>query len=342
MQTVTLSIFRFNEFEKRLWVLGQMTANKLGMHHLPKAKFWKMFGSGTGQGFTPKPNWNVWSLLAVWPDEETARREVAESPIYQRWGKMADESYTVLLRPTSAWGKWDGKEPFEPVKPSADVRPIAALTRATIKFWKAERFWAREPAISHMIGKNKDVVFKIGVGEVPFLQQVTFSVWPDAKPMEEFARGAGGPHGEAIKSVRAENWFKEELYARFQILGTIGKWEGKDPVGEALTARPAAAPKPAVEAPKPAPAPAAAKPAPVVEAPRPAPAVEVAQKPALAVEMPKAAEAPKPAPAPEAPKPAPAAVAAKPAPAPAPKPGHHGGKSNFKGKPGKGGRKENA
>nr|AEN14338.1 spheroidene monooxygenase [Cereibacter azotoformans] len=334
MQTVTLSIFRFNEFEKRLWVLGQMTANKLGMHYLPKASFWKMFGSGTGQGFTPKPNWHVWSILAVWPDEETARREVAESPIYQRWGKMADESYTVLLSPTSAWGQWDGKEPFAPVKPSSDVRPIAALTRATIKFWKAERFWAREPAISHMIGKNKDVVFKIGVGEVPFLQQVTFSVWPDSKSMEEFARGAGGPHGEAIKSVRAENWFKEELYARFQILGSIGKWEGKDPVGEALNARPAAAPKPAVEAPKPAPAPVVEKPAPAVEAPKAAPA-PVAEKAAVAVEMPKpasAAAAPKPAPVVEAPKPAPAPVASRP----------QGGKPNFKGKPGKGGRKENA
>nr|CAB38738.1 spheroidene monooxygenase [Cereibacter sphaeroides] len=294
MQTVTLSIFRFNEFEKRLWVLGQMTANKLGMHYLPKAKFWKMFGSGTGQGFTPKPNWHVWSILAVWPDEETARREVAESPIYQRWTKMADESYTVLLQPTSAWGKWDGKEPFEPVKPASDARPIAALTRATVKFWKAERFWGARAAISHMIGRNKDVVFKIGVGEVPFVQQVTFSIWPEyAARWRSSPRGAGGPHGEAIKAVRAENWFKEELYARFQILGTIGKWEGKDPVGEALTARPS-------EAPKPAPAPAAAQPAPAAEAPKPAPA-PVAEKPALAVEMPKPAEPPKPVV--EAPKP---------------------------------------
>lgn len=308
MQTVTLSTFRFSTTDQRLWVLTQMAANKLGMQYVPKATFWKMFGSGTGQGFTPKPNWNVWSMLAVWPDEETARREVAESPIFKKWTDIADETYTVLLTPTAARGKWDMQEPFEPTKPSGDVRPIAALTRATVKFWRAERFWAREPNISTAIGKNKDVIFKIGVGELPLLQQVTFSVWPDSKTMEEFARGAGGPHGDAIKAVRSEDWFKEELYARFQILGTIGKWDGKDPVGDALKQyQPAAAPKPA-------PAPEAAKPAPAVEAPKSAPAFETAKV--------------------EAPKPAPAPAAAKPAPQPT---------YGNKGKPGKpGGRKENA
>jgi spheroidene monooxygenase len=258
MQTVTLSFFRFESFEKRLWVIGQMTANALGMHHMPKAKFWKMFGSGTGQGFTPKPNWNVWAILSVWPDEETARKQTVDSPIYARWHRIADESYTVLLSPTSARGKWDMKEPFEAQKAEPDMRPIAALTRATVKFWKAERFWGREPAISNAIGKDANVKFKIGIGEVPFVQQVTFSVWPDSKTMDAFAR-AEGPHAKAIEAVRAEGWFKEELYARFRILGTVGKWEGKDPIGAAMAeAAPAPEPKPlpVTEAPKPAAAPA--------------------------------------------------------------------------------------
>lgn len=257
MQTVTLSFFRFDSFEKRLWVIGQMSANALGMHYIPKAKFWKMFGSGTGQGFTPKPNWSTWAILAVWPDEATARKETVDSPIFARWHRIADESYTVLLSATSARGKWDMKEPFEAQKAEPDMRPIAALTRATVKFWKAERFWGREPAISNAIGKDTNVKFKIGIGEVPFVQQVTFSVWPDTKTMDEFAR-AEGPHAKAIEAVRAEGWFKEELYARFRILGTVGKWEGKDPIGAALTASPAT-PAPAVEPAKPAVA--AAKPA---------------------------------------------------------------------------------
>jgi hypothetical protein len=44
--------------------------------------------------------------------------------------------------------------------------------------------------------------------------------------MAAFARG-NTPHGQAIKSVREENWFSEELYARFRLLGVQGTWDGK-------------------------------------------------------------------------------------------------------------------
>jgi spheroidene monooxygenase len=73
------------------------------------------------------------------------------------------------------------------------------------------------------------VIFKIGIGEVPLLHQVTFSIWPDAEAMANFARG-DGPHGRAIRAVREEGWFTEELYARFSIVDDWGTWEGKSPL----------------------------------------------------------------------------------------------------------------
>ena len=89
------------------------------------------------------------------------------------------------------------------------------------------------------IGSNPDVLFKIGIGEVPLLHQVTFSIWPDAASMAAFAR-AGGPHANAIKAVREGDWFAEELYARFRILGSQGLWGGVDPLAHRLTEREAA------------------------------------------------------------------------------------------------------
>jgi spheroidene monooxygenase len=91
------------------------------------------------------------------------------------------------------------------------------------------RFWDRVPDISARIGADPNVAFKIGIGEVPMLHQVTFSVWPDTASMSAFARG-DGPHGRAIRAVREGNWFREELYARFRILGTQGRWNGGDPL----------------------------------------------------------------------------------------------------------------
>jgi spheroidene monooxygenase len=63
---------------------------------------------------------------------------------------------------------------------------------------------------------DPNVMFKIGIGEVPWMQQVTFSIWPDARTMAEFARH-DGPHARAIKAVRDGGWFREELYARFRV-----------------------------------------------------------------------------------------------------------------------------
>jgi spheroidene monooxygenase len=80
-----------------------------------------------------------------------------------------------------------------------------------------------------MIGTDPNVVFKIGIGELPMLHQITFSIWPGAAEMAAFARH-DGPHAKAIKAVREGDWFKEELYARFSILGDRGTWGGISPL----------------------------------------------------------------------------------------------------------------
>jgi spheroidene monooxygenase len=230
MPTASLSLFRFNGLGPRLWVIGQMGAARFSMRGETKALFWKLCGSGTGEGFTPRPNWGVWAILAVWPDEATARDRTATSPVWQRWRAHASESCSIFLSPLSARGSWSGVNPFVPeTDPQAPEGPLAALTRATVKPSRALRFWNRVPDISAVIGQDPNVLFKIGIGEVPLLHQVTFSIWPDAAAMAHFARG-DGPHGRAIKAVRDEGWFTDELYARFRVLGAEGLWNGQSPL----------------------------------------------------------------------------------------------------------------
>jgi spheroidene monooxygenase len=133
---------------------------------------------------------------------------------------------TLFLEPYAARGRWGGVAPFAPH--GAAAGPVAALTRATVRPGAALRFWGRVPDISARIGADPNVAFKIGIGEVPFLHQVTFSVWPDSARMAQFART--GPHAEAIAAVRAGNWFAEELYARFRVSGVAGSWDGRNPL----------------------------------------------------------------------------------------------------------------
>ena len=234
MQTVSLSLFRYPTIAGRLWVLGQMAAARFALPSVPGIEAWKLCGSGTGEGFTPVPNTQVWAILSAWDSPERAREQTARAAVYRRWRDHAAESWTVFLAPTSVRGQWGGGTPFR-----ADAQPapgrLAALTRATVKPSVALRFWGQVPDISAVIGQDPNVIFKIGIGEVPLLHQVTFSIWPDTQTMAEFAR-QDGPHARAIRAVRQGGWFREELYARFNVLGDAGTWGGQSPLAERMAA----------------------------------------------------------------------------------------------------------
>ncbi len=226
-QVVSFSFFRFNSLRSRLWAFAMMGLARGPMSRIPNIGFWKLCGSGTGEGFTPFPNTSVYAILATWPDAQTAQDAIANAEIYTRYRDQAAEHWTVFMSTDSVRGAWSGKTPFHPSEPSKSG-PLAALTRATIKPSILARFWRRVPNISAVIGQDPNVIFKIGVGEVPMLHQVTFSIWPDADRMAKFART--GPHAAAIKAVRDEGWFNEELYARFTLLSDVGTWGGTSPL----------------------------------------------------------------------------------------------------------------
>lgn len=229
-QVVSLSFYSFDALPAQLWAFAQMGFARLPLSRTPDIGFWKLCGSGSGEGFTPRPNLGVYAILATWPDLETAKKRIAASPVFKRYRAHADECWTVYLSTDSVRGAWSGQAPFDAGEPKdiASNQPLAVLTRATIKPRTFARFWGRVPNISKVIGTDPNVLFKIGIGEVPFLHQITFSIWPDAATMAGFARH--GPHAAAIKAVREQDWFSEELYARFHVLSEDGTWGGTSPL----------------------------------------------------------------------------------------------------------------
>jgi spheroidene monooxygenase len=225
---VTLCFFRFSRWRDRLWAFAQMGLARRGLARVPGIGAWKLMGAGTGEGFTPVPDTGVVCVLATWPDLGAARAALAGEGVFRRYRARAAEAFCLYLETTSVRGRWAGEAPFAAAAEAGDG-PVAALTRATIRPRVLARFWARVPAISARIGADERVLFKAGVGEVPWLHQVTVSVWPDARAMADFAR-ADGPHAAAIRAVRAEGWFSEELYARFAVRAHEGTWGGRDPL----------------------------------------------------------------------------------------------------------------
>ena len=197
------------------------------LNRITGLSFYKLFGSGIGEGFTPIQNTRVYALLAVWEDQKKLLEGI-ENPIYRRYLDHSEESWTLSLKTTSVKGKWSNCSPFLANKANASNSdlPIVVLTRATIKPKILFKFFGHVPNISKVIGSDPNVLFKIGLAEVPLLHQVTFSIWPDLDSMIQFAHREG-PHKKAIDDVRKFDWFSEELYARFSIADSSGVWEGK-------------------------------------------------------------------------------------------------------------------
>lgn len=225
---VSISFFRMSTGISRAWAMWMMGQARLSLPRVPGIGFWKLCGSGKNEGFTPQMVPQVFAILCSWPDEETAREQTQTARIFNRYRARASEDWTVYLETTSARGVWSGNTPFAASR-SEENGPLAALTRATVKPSRMMKFWDQAPNVNKLIDGDPNVVFKIGIGEVPLLHQVTFSIWPDTTKMAEFARHSG-PHADAIRAVRDGNWFAEELYARFAILGDCGAWNGTSPL----------------------------------------------------------------------------------------------------------------
>jgi len=224
MQVVTLSLYRFDGPRLRTWAFLMMGAARLMLPRVVGLEFWKLCGTGVGEGFTPRLFPDEVAVLCAWPSLAAARHRLAHAKPFTAYSRRASAEVTFFLMPTSARGSWAGVEPFRPEEDHSRG-PLVALTRATVKPLRSLRFWQRVPDISAGIGRDPNVLFKIGIGEVPLLHQVTFSIWPDTASMAQFAR-KDGPHAKAIRAVREGNWFREELYARFRVLDIEGQWPG--------------------------------------------------------------------------------------------------------------------
>jgi spheroidene monooxygenase len=127
MQTVSLSFYRFATPFSRLWALTMMGAARLSLPRIDGLQFWKLCGSGIGEGFTPIPNTGVYAILTVWPDLNRAGEANEREPIFQRYRAKASEHWTVFLTPYSARGAWSGQSPFteEAPTPTGPVPPYA-------------------------------------------------------------------------------------------------------------------------------------------------------------------------------------------------------------------------
>lgn len=232
-QIVTFTLFRFNGGRNRWWAFRQMGISRWLLQKVSGMQFGKMLGSGGGNGFSTFPNFGVYGFLGIWDNQDAAQQCFTNHPFFTEMVEKSTEHWTIFLRTFKAHGKWDVKEPFQITETYQEGDPVAVLTRATIRTRSLLSFWKNVPSVSQSIETAPGNIFSIGVGELPFVQQVTFSLWENSQAMKNYAYKSQF-HSKVVKQTRQQGWFKEELFARFVPYATQGSWEKKNPLEKYL------------------------------------------------------------------------------------------------------------
>lgn len=205
----------------------------MAIHRLPlmfsrKITFFKLLGCGKNGSFSVVPSLRQWGLLAVHRNEPSLNDQLYGTFISRWWKLFGCEVCHFKMQSISSHGKWDGKEPF-PVEEGKGLIHRAIITRATIRRGRAGAFWKYVKPVSEELRRSPGILFSTGIGEVPWLRQATFSLWNSEQMMRSFAYGQE-KHVEVIRKTHKDNWYSEDLYARFEVLETKGTVKGKNPL----------------------------------------------------------------------------------------------------------------
>ena len=189
-----------------------MALDRFVLRRSTNVGFYKSLGTGKGETFTPADaNALRWGLVAQVHDIDS----FDQSFVVKQWRKNSFDEFRAVLEPISSHGKWAGQEPFVPTVKDWSG-PVAAITRARIKWHQNFRFWNAVPPVTVSLKSAPGLMAAIGIGEAPIGLQGTFSLWESAAAIREFAY-KGTAHQKAIADTATYNWYSEELFARFAV-----------------------------------------------------------------------------------------------------------------------------
>lgn len=227
-QTVTISFYTYQGIRNKWKAFARMGRFPVNKDTVPELEFFKLLGSGGGNGFSIWPDFGTYAFLGVWKNENAAKTAFRDpnSPL-QLLHEGVHEWKTIYMQTFHSHGLWDGKNPFEMTKKYDKTLPLGVITRGTVKLSKLHHFWKFVPIVSRSAHNKKGMIFSKGIGEVPIIQQATFSIWENSEYMMDYAYKSEF-HKEVVKKTREIGWYKEDLFARFYPYKVEGTMKGFD------------------------------------------------------------------------------------------------------------------
>ncbi|MFL2604024.1 MAG: hypothetical protein ACJ0PP_03700 [Flavobacteriaceae bacterium] len=217
-QITTLTFFTFKK--NKFWALQQIGMAPKKLKKPKGLEFFKFLGTGGDQGFSLIPDFSTYAFLGVWKNRKDFKKCINTHNVFLEYKEKANFQRDLELVSIKSHGLWDGKNPFI----NQDINFInthkkkaVVLTRATINWNRLIQFWKSVPKASKAIEKACGVEYFKGVGEWPFIQQATISIWNNFDSVNNFAY-KDKSHSDIVKTTHQEKWYKEDLFSRFYLL----------------------------------------------------------------------------------------------------------------------------
>ena len=120
-------------------------------------------------------------------------------------------------------------DPLEGLENGSADGPVAIITRANVRrrSWKA--FGRASEIVDAELHRAPGLIDVVGIGETPVGALATFSLWESLSAARAFAYSMPD-HVEVMRRTRAEDWYSEEMFARFEPYASTGAWNGRDPL----------------------------------------------------------------------------------------------------------------
>ncbi len=214
----TFHLLRFPK-GRRLSAVRRFVLMRQVLPKAPGAVFAKVMGCGQGPVFSLWPDWGRYAVLVEWESAEAAAA-FFQSRAWSAFERSAGSSLHLRLQPLHSRGRWDGAGRFLPA-PDAPMPPyagrMAVLTRADVKAKKLRSFMRHAADTTMAVAGHPGLQFSLGMGEVPFLRQATFSIWDAHEAMQAFAY-KNPVHIQAMRGKHKQGWYGQEMYVRFAVL----------------------------------------------------------------------------------------------------------------------------
>lgn len=213
-----VDFFQFTD--NRYWAFKQMM---LGPQEMAKSRgllFFKFLGTGGGKGFSLRPDFGTYAIVTLWDQDSDYHNFTTSNHYWELYRQKASTQRTISMIPVKSHGLWNGTNPFhQKLFQDLDDKEakVAVLTRATLNWNRLFSFWRSVPKAAKTIETAKGVLYYKGVGEWPWVQQATISIWENFQAVNNYAYRHKG-HAEIVKKTRAKKWYKEDLFSRFVVV----------------------------------------------------------------------------------------------------------------------------